>query len=102
MTKQTLDIITAEPGSDMKHTGLYFTEGDEHLDLFTTDRHEAAHTGDTVWKGALTGDSRPRTRDSSTSSRRRRRWTLPDAPRWLPLTEGEGRRDPVADRRGRQ
>jgi Fe-S cluster assembly protein SufD len=59
LTKQTLDIITAEQGSDMKHTGLYFTEGEEHLDLFTTDRHEAGHTaGDTVWKGALTGNSR--------------------------------------------
>ncbi|MGI9094544.1 MAG: SufD family Fe-S cluster assembly protein, partial [Thermoleophilaceae bacterium] len=46
-------------GSDMRHTGLYFTEGEEHLDLFTTDRHEAGHTtGDTVWKGALTGNSR--------------------------------------------
>ena len=59
LTKQTLDIITAEPGSDMRHTGMYFTERDEHLDLFTTDKHEAGHTtGDTVWKGALTGDSR--------------------------------------------
>ena len=59
LTKQTLDIVTAEPGSDMRHTGMYFTERDEHLDLFTTDRHEAGHTtGDTVWKGALTGDSR--------------------------------------------
>jgi FeS assembly protein SufD len=59
LTKQTLDIVTAEQGSDMRHTGLYFTERDEHLDLFTTDRHEAGHTtGDTVWKGALTGDSR--------------------------------------------
>jgi Fe-S cluster assembly protein SufD len=59
LTKQTLDIITAEPGSDMRHTGMYFTERDEHLDLFTTDRHEAGHTtGDTVWKGALTGESR--------------------------------------------
>ncbi|HYP47294.1 MAG TPA: SufD family Fe-S cluster assembly protein, partial [Thermoleophilaceae bacterium] len=59
LTKQTLDIITAEPGSDMRHTGLYFTERDEHLDLFTSDRHEAGHTtGDTVWKGALTGNSR--------------------------------------------
>jgi Fe-S cluster assembly protein SufD len=59
LTKQTLDIITAEPGSNMRHTGLYFTERDEHLDLFTTDKHEAGHTtGDTVWKGALTGDSR--------------------------------------------
>jgi Fe-S cluster assembly protein SufD len=59
MTKQTLDIITAEQGSDMRHTGMYFTERDEHLDLFTSDKHEAGHTtGDTVWKGALTGDSR--------------------------------------------
>jgi Fe-S cluster assembly protein SufD len=59
VTKQTLDIVTAEQGSDMRHTGLYFTERDEHLDLFTTDLHEAGHTtGDTVWKGALTGDSR--------------------------------------------
>jgi Fe-S cluster assembly protein SufD len=59
LTKQTLDIITAEQGSDMRHTGLYFTERDEHLDLFTSDRHEAPHTaGDTVWKGALTGESR--------------------------------------------
>ena len=43
LTKQTLDIITAEPGSDMRHTGMYFTERDEHLDLFTTDKHEAGH-----------------------------------------------------------
>lgn len=59
LTKQTLDIVTAEQGSDMRHTGMYFTERDEHLDLFTTDKHEAGHTtGDTVWKGALTGASR--------------------------------------------
>ncbi len=59
LTKQVLDIVTAEQGSDMRHTGLYFTERDEHLDLFTTDLHEAPHTtGDTVWKGALTGESR--------------------------------------------
>jgi Fe-S cluster assembly scaffold protein SufB len=59
LTKQRLDIITAEEGSDMRHTGLYFTERDEHLDLFTSDKHEAGHTtGDTVWKGVLTGDSR--------------------------------------------
>jgi len=59
VTKQVLDIVTAEQGSDMRHTGLYFTERDEHLDLFTTDLHEAGHTtGDTVWKGALTGESR--------------------------------------------
>lgn len=59
LTKQTLDIVTAERGSDMRHTGLYFTERNEHLDLFTTDLHEQGDTtGDTVWKGALTGESR--------------------------------------------
>ncbi len=59
LTKQRLDIVCAEQGSDMRHTGLYITEGDEHLDLYTTDLHEAGHTtGDTVWKGALTGESR--------------------------------------------
>ena len=59
LTKQTLDIVTAEQGSDMRHTGMYFTERDEHLDLFTTDKHEQGHTtGDTVWKGALAGESR--------------------------------------------
>jgi Fe-S cluster assembly protein SufD len=59
LTKQTLDIVTAETGADMRHNGLYFTEGDEHLDLFTTDLHEEGKTtGDTVWKGALTGASR--------------------------------------------
>jgi Fe-S cluster assembly protein SufD len=59
LTKQTLDIITSEKGSDMRHNGLYFTEGSEHLDLFTTDLHEQGNTtGDTVWKGALTGESR--------------------------------------------
>ncbi len=59
LTKQTLDIITAEQGADMRHYGLYFTEGDEHLDLFTTDLKEAGPTtGDTIWKGALTGSSR--------------------------------------------
>ena len=43
----------------MRQNGLYFTEGDEHLDLFTTDQHEQGDTtGDTVWKGALTGSSR--------------------------------------------
>lgn len=59
LTKQQLDIITAGQGADMRHNGLYFTEGHEHLDLFTTDLHEQGKTtGDTVWKGALTGESR--------------------------------------------
>jgi len=59
LTKHTLDLVTAERGSDMRENGLYFTEGEEHLDLFTSDLHEQGDTtGDTVWKGALTGSSR--------------------------------------------
>jgi Fe-S cluster assembly protein SufD len=43
----------------MRQYGIYFTEADEHLDLFTTDLHEQGNTtGDTVFKGALTGESR--------------------------------------------
>ena len=104
LTKQTLDIVTAEQGSDMRHTGMYFTERDEHLDLFTTDRHEAGHTtGDTVWKGALTGSSR--------ASYEGLIHILPGAPGdgHLPpdppdpaLAQVEGRRDPLADRGDRQ
>ena len=59
LTRQHLELVTAEPGSDMRHRGIYFTEGEEHLDLFTVDYHEVGPTsGDTVWKGAATGASR--------------------------------------------
>ena len=64
LTKQTLDIVTAEPGSDMRHTGLYFTERDEHLDLFTTDKHEAGphHRRHRLEGRAHRRLARPRTR----------------------------------------
>jgi Fe-S cluster assembly protein SufD len=59
LTRQHLELVTAEQGSDMLHRGIYFAEGDEHLDLFTVDLHEAGHTtGDTVWHGAATGAAR--------------------------------------------
>ena len=59
LTRQHLELSTAEPGADMRHRGIYFTEGAEHLDLYTVDLHESGHTtGDTVWKGAATGASR--------------------------------------------
>lgn len=59
LTRQHLELSTAEPGADMRHRGIYFTEGAEHLDLFTVDLHEVGDTtGDTVWKGAATGASR--------------------------------------------
>ena len=59
LTRQHLELATAEPGADMRHRGIYFTEHREHLDLFTVDLHEVGPTtGDTVWKGAATGASR--------------------------------------------
>jgi Fe-S cluster assembly protein SufD len=59
LTRQHLELATSEPGSDMRHRGIYFTEAEEHLDLFTVDLHEVGPTtGDTVWKGAATGASR--------------------------------------------
>ena len=59
LTRQHLELSTAEPGADMRHRGIYFTEGSEHLDLYTVDLHESGNTtGDTVWKGAATGSSR--------------------------------------------
>ncbi|MFL5819727.1 MAG: SufB/SufD family protein [Solirubrobacteraceae bacterium] len=59
LTRQHLELSTAEPGAEMRHRGIYFTEGSEHLDLYTVDLHESGHTtGDTVWKGAATGSSR--------------------------------------------
>jgi Fe-S cluster assembly scaffold protein SufB len=59
LTRQHIELATAEPGADMRHRGIYFTEADEHLDLFTVDLHEVGPTtGDTVWKGAATGASR--------------------------------------------
>jgi Fe-S cluster assembly protein SufD len=59
LTRQHLELSTAEPGADMRHRGIYFTEGEEHLDLFTVDLHEVGPTtGDTVWKGAATAASR--------------------------------------------
>ncbi len=59
LIRQHLELSTAERGADMRHRGIYFTEGSEHLDLFTVDLHEVGDTtGDTVWKGAATGASR--------------------------------------------
>lgn len=59
LTKQTQDIVTTAQGADMRHYGLFFTQGDEHLDIFTTDLHEARDTtGDTIFKGAATGNSK--------------------------------------------
>lgn len=59
LTRQHLELVTAERGSEMLNRGIYFSERDEHLDLFSVDLHEQGHTtGDTVWHGAATGSAR--------------------------------------------
>ena len=104
LTKQTLDIITAEQGSDMRHTGMYFTERDEHLDLFTTRqargrphhrRHRLEGRAHRRVAGVLRGP------DPHPAEGARGGHLPPDAPD-AAVAEGEGRRDPVADRRGGQ
>lgn len=59
LTKQHLELAVTEPGGDMAFRGLFFTEGDEHLDLFGVDLHETGPSGgDVHWRGAATGASR--------------------------------------------
>ncbi len=43
----------------MAFRGLFFTEADEHLDVFAVDLHETGPSGgDVHWRGAATGESR--------------------------------------------
>lgn len=59
LTRQHLELATAGKGADTRFRGVYFTEADEHLDLFCVDLHEPGHTtGDVHWKGAAAGKSR--------------------------------------------
>jgi Fe-S cluster assembly scaffold protein SufB len=58
LTRQHLELAVTEPGADMAFRGLFFTEADEHLDLFAVDLHEAGPSGgDVHWRGAATGAS---------------------------------------------
>ena len=50
LTKQTLDIITAEQGADMRQNGLYY-RGHGHL-VHHRPAREGRHHRLTVWKGA--------------------------------------------------
>ncbi|HEV3228781.1 MAG TPA: SufD family Fe-S cluster assembly protein [Solirubrobacteraceae bacterium] len=59
LTRQHLELVVAEPGGDMAFRGLFFTEEDEHLDVFGVDLHETGPSGgDVHWRGAATGRSR--------------------------------------------
>jgi Fe-S cluster assembly scaffold protein SufB len=53
------EIAIAGSGGDMAFRGLFFSERDEHLDVFAVDLHETGPSGgDVHWRGAASGESR--------------------------------------------
>ncbi len=59
LVRQHLELAISEPGGDMAFRGLFFTEQQEHLDVFAVDLHETGPSGgDVHWRGAATGESR--------------------------------------------
>jgi Fe-S cluster assembly scaffold protein SufB len=59
LVRQHLELAVSEPGGEMAFRGLFFTEEQEHLDLFAVDLHETGPSGgDVHWRGAATGESR--------------------------------------------
>jgi Fe-S cluster assembly scaffold protein SufB len=59
LVRQHLELAVSEPGGDMAFRGLFFTEGQELLDVFAVDLHETGPSGgDVHWRGAATGSSR--------------------------------------------
>jgi Fe-S cluster assembly protein SufD len=59
LVRQHLELAVAEPGGDMAFRGVFFSEEDEHLDVFAVDMHEAGPSGgDVHWRGAAAGASR--------------------------------------------
>jgi Fe-S cluster assembly protein SufD len=59
LIRQHLELAITEKGGDMAFRGLFFTEAEEHLDVFAVDLHETGPSGgDVHWRGAATGSSR--------------------------------------------
>ena len=59
LVRQHLELAVSEPGGDMAFRGLFFTEEQEHLDVFAVDLHETGPSGgDVHWRGAASGQSR--------------------------------------------
>jgi Fe-S cluster assembly protein SufD len=59
LVRQHLELAVSESGGDMAFRGLFFTEEDEHLDVFAVDLHETGPSGgDVHWRGTATGESR--------------------------------------------
>jgi Fe-S cluster assembly protein SufD len=57
--KARMESLLAGPGSSVRVTGLYALNGDQHLDLDTTQEHAAPHaTSDLAFKGVLQDHSR--------------------------------------------
>jgi Fe-S cluster assembly protein SufD len=57
--KARMESRLSGPGSSVRVTGLYALDGDQHLDLDTTQEHAAPHaTSDLAFKGVLQGHSR--------------------------------------------
>jgi Fe-S cluster assembly protein SufD len=57
--KARMESLLSGPGSSVRVTGLYALDGDQHLDLDTTQEHAAPHaTSDLAFKGVLQGHSR--------------------------------------------
>jgi Fe-S cluster assembly protein SufD len=52
------ELVVAGQGGDMAFRGLFFSQGQEHLDVFAVDLHETGPSGgDVHWRGAATGSS---------------------------------------------
>jgi Fe-S cluster assembly scaffold protein SufB len=59
LVRQHLELAISEAGGDMAFRGLFFTEEQEHLDVFAVDLHQTGPSGgDVHWRGAATGESR--------------------------------------------
>ncbi|MDE3070688.1 MAG: SufD family Fe-S cluster assembly protein [Acidobacteriota bacterium] len=59
LVHEHLELAVSEPGGDMAYRGIFFTEGDEQLDVFAVDLHETGPSGgDVHWRGAAAGESR--------------------------------------------
>lgn len=59
LTREHVELAVSEKGGDMAYRGIFFTEADEHFDLFAVDHHETGpSTGDVHWRGAATGASK--------------------------------------------
>ncbi len=59
LVRQHLELAISERGGEMAFRGIFFTEEQEHLDVFAVDLHETGPSqGDVHWRGIATGESR--------------------------------------------